>query len=129
LLGVRWEAYARRTTEEIGKYATAEEVIGAAQTPQHGFESRRPADYLARAADDIEERLAIDFPHFARHLSGFSDSPLALAESVLDRQGRLVSWPLYAHTRVIMRCLTHVSRVDTILEIGGGTGAAPRDCG
>lgn len=125
-LGARWEAYARRTAEDIGSFSTVEEVIHAAQSPRHGFESRRPAEYLARAADDIEECLAIDFPQFAQCIGGFADSPMSTPGSLLERSGRLVSWPVYTHARVIMRCLTHVAQTETVLEIGGGTGGPAR---
>jgi hypothetical protein len=101
-LGARWEAYARRTTEEINSFKTAQEVIHAAQSPQHGFESRRPAEYLARVADDIEERLAIDFPQYAIRF-GFA-SGFALRHAVSVNAIANLQIVLGASTLVALRC-------------------------
>lgn len=125
-LGPRWETLAGRTRESIGQFSTVEHVIRAAQSAHYGFEFRRPTEYLRRVADDVEESLANDFPHFANVIAQFADTETSLPESLLAHNGRLVSWPLYANICVVMRCLSHIAPPATILEIGGGTGGPAR---
>ncbi|MCF8033707.1 MAG: putative sugar O-methyltransferase [Desulfarculaceae bacterium] len=124
--GKRWDGLSGRAKSKIQQLNTAREVVHAAQGPSLGFESRRPAEYLERAAEDIEVRLSVDFPHFSSYIQQFCDSDLSLPESLLVRNGQLVSWPMYTQVRVIMRCLSHISDVNTLLEIGGGTGGPAR---
>ncbi len=113
----------RKAAEEA---VTALDVICNAQMPPLGFEARRPSAWLAVRTDDIEDRLAIDFPHYASEIPLFADIPEALPQFVTNYRNRLVSWPIYTAARMIMRCGTHIPKLDVICEIGCGNGAAAR---
>jgi len=113
----------RKAAEEA---TSPTEVIRNAQMPALGFEARRPSAWLAVRTDDIEDRLAIDFPHYASKIALFSDIPNALPQFVTSYRSRYVSWPMYTATRMIMRCGTHIPKLDVICEIGCGNGATAR---
>jgi putative sugar O-methyltransferase len=127
IAGERWEAYARAVRTRFESLLTPLQAIHFAQDPHGhgGFELRESSEKLADMIEAYEENLAAEFPKFAQHIVSFEESGFSDPRFLALSNDRLVSRPMYAHARLILRCLSH-GYAENIVEIGGGYGAPAR---
>ncbi len=127
-LGPRWETYARWCRFMIPRFRTAVDAIHFAQDPvgHGGFEARHVGEDLAAYAAEVETHLMQRFPHRVEHFAGFSEWSLSLPGTTLERNGRLVSGPMFANMTFLLECLERLPPPQTVCEIGGGYGSPAR---
>jgi putative sugar O-methyltransferase len=125
--GERWEAYAAAVRDRYEELVTPLEAIHFAQDPRRhrGFESRDTKEKLDDTIEVHETMLFKLFPQFAQSIDSFAESQFSDPRSITVARGRFVSKPMYAHAHFVMKCLSY-DRSDTIVEFGGGYGAAAR---
>jgi len=122
--GGRWDIYCSNARSQIESFSSPAEVIAHAQL-RGGFETRHTGDELAAYATAMIALCRETFPQYAEWMPTFTESPVSVASTTMDVGGRRVSSPLLYHTRVIMRLIALCSP-QTVVEIGGGTGAPAR---
>ena len=123
--GIRWELYAERMRKTISSFISPEEVLHYAQS-KVGFEHRNNTAHEGKFTSLYENQLYAEFPNFKSEIDKFSDIENSVPDSIYVHKGRPVSNILFYLTRIVLSCLTHINKVDCILEIGGGYGAPAR---
>jgi putative sugar O-methyltransferase len=124
--GPRWGEYARRMRDFIARNSSAAAAAHFAQS-QVDFESREACtDANFALVQGMRGLLAEDFPDARDVLPWFSDSPLALPQTVRRDGNLLVSKYLYYFARRVLKAASLIGRLEVVCDIGAGTGLAGR---
>ncbi|MCX5751944.1 MAG: putative sugar O-methyltransferase [Candidatus Saganbacteria bacterium] len=121
----RWETYLKKIRNNINQFKTTKEVISFAQGCVD-FDHRQPVFRELHRYPLYEKALKKEFPLFTGIIDKMQESPYSLPETLCMHKKRLVSNIFFFHLRQILKCLSHIKKVETICEIGPGYGGAIR---
>ena len=88
------------------------------------FDHREPANQAL--VEIYDGMLASDFPLYEERIGGLGENPRSLPETLIRRDGRLLSNIFFWHIRGMLAQYQYAGQPRRILEIGGGYGGLAR---
>mgnify|MGYP001569841617 CR=1 FL=1 len=121
----RWKAWAESMQTKVREFKTCREVL-------HFAQSGIPFDHREPVKDDpvdlylYDQLVHYEFPWLDDSFKKLSDNADSIPETLLFRDGRILSNIFFWHARSLLFCLSHIKGPKRILELGGGYGSIAR---
>ena len=122
-LNSRWASWQDAMYTAIHELSSCVGVLRYAQK-YVPFDHREPANQAL--IEIYDGMLAGDFPLYAEMIGSLGENPRSLPETLIKRDGRLLSNIFFWHIRGMLAQYQYAGQPKRILEIGGGYGALAR---
>lgn len=121
--GKRWGEFVGRMNKAIMKFQTIQEAIAFGEEKVN-FTHRGPA--CPSNCDIYEQQLIAEFPQFTNQIMELSDTEHFMKNSIVNRNGTKKSNILYYYVHTLLACLSNISNIQVVVEIGPGFGELAR---
>ena len=120
-LSQRWSSYLEKIAQQVFEFKSVLEGVKYAQS-EIGFEGRGLSVHTSPYFSLYDFYLTSEFPEFQGFLQTFSDSPNSRQDTIVFQNNRYISNIVYLQARVLLNCLRHTEKPETVCEIGAGYG-------